>query len=90
MIHSGTYLYIACDVCGRDEESLGAEYQTLYASHGEAVEAWDGNDFGPRPTPDGKALCWDCADNQCEREAMEYDRACMAQGQPSQLGQVAQ
>ena len=27
---------------------------------------------------------------QCEREAMDYDRACMAQGQPSQLGQVAQ
>ena len=24
---------------------------------------------------------------QCEREAMEYDRACMADGQPSQLGQ---
>lgn len=26
---------------------------------------------------------------QCEREAMEYDRACMAAGQPSQLGQVS-
>ena len=62
MIHSGTYLHITCDMCGRDEESLGAEYQTLYASHGEAVEAWDGNDCGPRPAPDGKALCWDCAD----------------------------
>lgn len=27
---------------------------------------------------------------QCVQEAMDYDRACMAQGQPSQPGQVAQ
>lgn len=27
---------------------------------------------------------------QCVQEAMDYDRACMAQGRPSQLGQVAQ
>lgn len=27
---------------------------------------------------------------QCVQEAMDYDRACMAQGQPSQMGQVDQ
>ena len=36
MIHSGTYYHITCDVCGRDEGDLGAEYQILYASYGEA------------------------------------------------------
>lgn len=66
MIHSGTYYHITCDMCGRDEEELGAEYRILYDSHGEAAESWAGNDCGPEPAPDGKALCWDCADKAQE------------------------
>ena len=70
MIHIGTYYHITCDVCGRDEEDLGAEYQIIYASYGEAVEAWDGNDCGPRPALT-KALCWDCADKAQAGESDE-------------------
>lgn len=62
------YTYSKLD---RDEEDLGADYQILYASRGEAAESWAGYDFGPEPAPDGKALCWDCAEKTQEGESTE-------------------
>lgn len=71
MIYSGTYYHVTCDVCGRDEEDLGTACQVLYLERGEAAEMWADNDCGPEVAPDGKALCWECADKAQAGETNE-------------------
>ena len=57
-----TYI-VACDCCDRDAEDLSKTSEPIaWRTREEAMEDWTDLECGPKPAPNGNALCWKCAE----------------------------
>lgn len=62
MIHEEKTYTVTCDTCGRSPEVLRGVDPIRWHTRRAAMHDWTSLGCGPEVAPDGKALCWECAE----------------------------